>query len=134
VSAASKRALTARELRCTLHNVTRSLPKLFVVALAFAAVLGHICVLPTHAHAASAPAATAHHETADDHGADESLHGASCDAAVSTAGNVPLPVSVIVDRLLDSRASYLQLRAVTFDAALRSESPPLFLLHAALLI
>jgi hypothetical protein len=126
--------LTAAQRPCTLHGVTQSLSKLFVVAMAFLAVLSHVCVLPTHAHGESIPAATAHHETADDHGPGESLHGASCDAAVSTTGNVPLPVSATVDRLLDSRASYLRRHPVTGDAALRSESPPLFLLHAALLI
>jgi hypothetical protein len=114
--------------------VTRSLPRLFLVALAFAAILGHVCVLPTHAHAESVPAATAHHETADDHGTDESLHGASCDAAVSTAEKIGQPVSATIDRLIDSLAFYPRLRAVTADATRRSESPPLFLLHAALLI
>lgn len=122
------------EPRCTLHSVIRSLPKLLVLAMAFIAILGHVCVLPTHAHADPIPVATAHHDTADDHGSDESLHGASCEAAVSTAGKVPLPVSASVDRLPDSRLFDVSPRAVTIDAALRSESPPLFLLHAALLI
>jgi hypothetical protein len=125
--------LTATHRPCTLHSVT-SLPKLFVVAMAFLAVLSHVCVLPTHAHGESIPAATGHHETADDHGPGESLHGASCDAAVSTTGNVPQPVIAVVDRLLDSRASRSSAHAVIAPAPLRSESPPLFLLHAALLI
>jgi hypothetical protein len=126
--------LTPLEPPCTLHGVSRSLPKLSIVAMAFVALLGHVCVLPTHAHAEPVPAATAHHETADDHGSGESLHGASCDAVVSTAGNAPLAVPAIADRLLDSLAFDLRLRTVPVNATLRSESPPLFLLHAALLI
>ncbi|HKF68676.1 MAG TPA: hypothetical protein VKB36_19140 [Vicinamibacterales bacterium] len=126
--------MTATALACTLHGVGRSLSRLFVVAMAFLAIVSHVCVLPTHAHAESIPAAADHHETADDHGPDESVHAASCEAAVSTGGNVPLPVSATVDRTPHSRAVYVPLRAVTADAVLRSESPPLFLLHSSLLI
>jgi len=126
--------LTAAQRPCTLHGVTQSLSKLFVVAMAFIAILGHVCVLPTHSHGESVPAATGHHETADDHGSDESFHGASCDAAVSTTANVPLPVTAVVDRLLGSLASRPSAHAVIAAAPLQSESPPLFLLHAALLI
>src|SRR5689334_15702542 len=99
--------------------------------MALLAIVSHVCVLPTHAHAESIPAAAHHHETADDHGASESLHVGSCEAAASTGGNVPLPVAGTVDRVPHSRAVYLRVCAVTADAALCSESPPLFLLHAS---
>jgi hypothetical protein len=102
--------------------------------MALLAIVSHVCVLPTHAHAESIPAAAHHHETADDHGPSESLHAASCEAAVSTGGNVPLPASATVDRVPHLRAVYVPLRAVTADAVLRLESPPLFLLYSSLLI
>jgi hypothetical protein len=102
--------------------------------MAFLAIVSHVCTLPTHAHAESIPAAADHHETADDHGPGESLHAASCEAAVSAGGNVPLRVAAAVDRLPHSRAVYVRVCAVTANAALCSESPPLFLLHASLLI
>ena len=127
-------ALTATALACTLRGVSRSLPRVFVVAMAFLAIVSHVCVLPTHAHAESIPAAADHHETTDEHGPGESVHAASCEVAVSTGGNVPLPLSATVDRLPHSRAVNVPLCAVTADAVLRSESPPLFLLHSSLLI
>jgi hypothetical protein len=130
----SRAALTATALVGNLHGVGHSLPRLFVVAMALLAIVSHVCVLPTHAHAESIAAAAHHHETADDHGPGESLHAASCEAAVSTGGNVPVLVSATVDRLPQSQAVYVLLRAVTADAALRAESPPLFLLHSSLLI
>src|SRR5262245_13466261 len=102
--------------------------------MALIAVVSHVCVLPTHAHAESIGAAVDHHETADDHGRGESLHAASCEAAANTGGNVPLPVPGTVDRVPHSRAVYVRISVVTTDAALCSKSPPLFLLHASLLI
>jgi hypothetical protein len=130
----ARAALTATDPACTLHGVSRSLPRLFVVVMSLLAIVSHVCVLPTHAHAESIPAAVDHHETADDHDPGESVHAASCEAAVSTCGHVPVPVSATVDRLPHSRAANLPLCAVTADAVLRSESPPLFLLHSSLLI
>ena len=61
-----------------------------VLAVAIAAVLSHVCVLP-HAHADEPAATTTHdHEPDGDAPDDDSIHGASCD--VLRAAPTQLPV------------------------------------------
>jgi hypothetical protein len=92
--------------------------------------MSHICVGQIHAHAG---ALTTHSEDHPEHGSDEAAHGGSCEA-LRTATNLDLPALlaarldvVIVTVLRD--AGTVPVAAPTPDT-----SPPLFLLHAALLI
>lgn len=103
-------------------------------ALAVVMVLGHICAEAFHAHAGLI---TTHEEHASPSGApdskDDAIHAASCDAVKATPtvdralapvaiGTVPVVISPPLRRLIEA------------DASIVVGSPPLFLLHAALLI
>jgi hypothetical protein len=101
-----------------------------LLIVAIIAVLGHICVLPVHAHAVPVEG----HGSHDDDSSENSVHTASCDAlksASATPSILPAATStplVVVEPVLLKRA---------FDVAssrAHADSPPLFLLHAALLI
>lgn len=101
-----------------------------LVAVAAFVVMGHICAGPIHAHAG---ALTTHSEDHPEHGSDEAAHGGSCEALRTTA-NLDLPalpaarLDVVIVAVLRDAAT-APAAAPTPDA-----SPPLFLLHAALLI
>jgi hypothetical protein len=98
-----------------------------LLAIAFVVALAHVCVLPGHSHAES----TAPHESRHDNAA---LHTASCDAVrpASTALLMPVvPVASIADRFEASTAKPSATPAPPPSPAI---SPPLFLLHASLLI
>jgi hypothetical protein len=100
----------------------RYLLSVTVLALLALTLVGHVCALPLHDH----PAAENHHDGGD------SVHGASCEVVRSTSP-VTCPIvdaAPLVDRPLDYRARGLH----TFPRPLSVHSPPLFLLHAALLI
>jgi hypothetical protein len=100
-----------------------------LLIIAIIALLGHVCVLPVHAHMVPAE----DHGSHGDDPEDNSVHAASCDALRSTSAaplTVPAatwtPLAIVEPvsgRLFDTHP----LRA-------HAESPPLFLLHAALLI
>ena len=113
------------------------------LAIAILAVLGHICAFSFHAHASemhvhlsdvSAPVPPAHgHEGADGSDADDSHHGASCDA-VRPASSSALPILQTTARMHPESSTptyhvtpYVRLRVVF-------STPSLFLLHASLLI
>ena len=117
------------------HETTR--PTLWTsglcLLLAFA-VLGHICVLPGHSHAAPAPAADHdHHDRADD-----AVHEASCQAIATSSLGTPLAPELGVIGVTEQ--SVIQLLPATPAAIVRlpavktRRGPPLFLLHASLLI
>src|SRR5215813_14602910 len=101
---------------------------LFLVAIAVFVVLGHICAAPFHAHAG---ALTTHSEDHPERGSDEAAHGGSCEALRATP-NIDLPALPAV------RLDVLPLRAILTAIArpitAPDTSPPLFLLHAVLLI
>ena len=113
------------------------------LGIATLAVLGHICAFSFHAHASelhvhlsdvSVPVPPAHgHEGAGGPDVDHSFHGASCDA-VRPASTTVLPV------LPTTAVVPLETSAPVFHGALDirlivvSSTPPLFLLHASLLI
>ena len=106
-----------------------------LVAIAVVMVLGHICALPFHAHAG---VITTHSEERDSHHGDadpneDVIHAASCDAAKAppAADGVTVLVPVGVVPLVISSTG---LHLVEADASILVGSPPLFLLHAALLI
>ena len=98
-------------------------------------VLGHACELPAYADFVSHGPEDVHH-TADHH-ADE--HLLSCDAAVGVSTNTGyLQVSPILDGIEVSPVAELAPVRVgprsRADSKMLSSRPPLFLLHASLLI
>ncbi|MGH7671715.1 MAG: hypothetical protein ACREMC_02360 [Gemmatimonadales bacterium] len=101
-----------------------------LVALAIFVVLGHVCALPIHAHAG---AVTTHTEDHPEHGSDEAAHSGSCEALRAHASvdtPVLLPARLVLPAIGDPETQ----RAHTTPAPGPASSPPLFLLHAALLI
>jgi hypothetical protein len=102
-----------------------------VLAVLIATLLGHVCVLPLHAHAT---AATTNQHGHDSDAADQAAHVGSCEA-VASSPIVHAPA--VVRRTAEWAAS--SLAAATWVAADRIAAPPpkstpLFLLHASLLI
>jgi hypothetical protein len=102
------------------------------VAIAVAALFSHICVLP-HAHADESVSAPIHQHDEDQGTIDDGLHGASCEV-VRTAGT-PYPVVTFTLAPLPFHVEAAAHDADRLpDPASRGPSPPLFLLHSALLI
>ena len=102
------------------------LPVLSVVMLT-----GHVCVLPTRGHVEAAPS---HADGEHSHDVDESMHAAFCEAlpsswitcqSVLTVSDSAVSVYVEPTNRSVSRGGISPLLTI---------SPPLFLLHAALLI
>jgi len=115
------------------------------LGIATLAVLGRVCAFSFHAHASelhvhlsdvSFPVSPAHaHEDAGGTGpgADDSIHGASCDA-VRPASSSALPILQTIARMhLESSAPVFH-GAPDIRLIVVSSTPPLFLLHASLLI
>jgi hypothetical protein len=102
-----------------------------LLIVAIAAVLGHVCVLPVHAHAVPVEG----HGSHDDETSEQAVHAASCDALKTSS---PAPSIVLVPATVPAiDVEPVSLKGHAFDAAPVSahpESPPLFLLHAAFLI
>jgi hypothetical protein len=99
-----------------------------LLIIAIIAVLGHVCVLPVHAHVVPVEDHGSHGDATAD-----SVHTASCDALKSTSATpaiVPVATSTPVV-VIEQSVRHLVDTARTNG---RSESPPLFLLHASLLI
>ena len=101
---------------------------LFVLSVAV--LMGHICVLPGHVHADT-------HATQRDgdhpHNADEAVHAASCEAVRSAWVGCPIVLAPSVGAV----TATLVAPPKTWISSSRSpsvKSPPLFLLHASLLI
>ena len=113
---------------------SRGVGSVLLVGLAVLMVLGHICAPPFHAHAG---AITTHEEHESHHGGehpdDDTAHAGSCDVVKSAApaldGVVLTPLPTIPLVTAGSPGQH-----VDSDSALVFGSPPLFLLHAALLI
>ena len=101
-----------------------------LVAIAVFAVVAHICVGPFHAHAGTM---TAHEDDQAERREGGDAHGGSCDALTSSAVlAVPVVASTFtVIGLLDEGG---RIAASTTSAPAPTTSPPLFLLHASLLI
>jgi hypothetical protein len=118
--------------------MTRARPALtlLVVAIALAATLGHICVLPGHTHAAPVAESHDHDAAAHDHHdvPADAVHAASCDV-LRPATIVPAPpvLAAMVMLVVPTRsARALVHRAI--DTPPPTASPPLYLAHRALLI
>ena len=94
-----------------------------VLAILALTLVGHVCALPLHGH----PATEEHHDAGD------SVHGASCEVLRSTPSLTWYPIvdtAPLVDRPVEACSGALQV----FSTSSSVHSPPLFLLHAALLI
>jgi len=105
--------------------------RLGVLLLAVVMLMGHVCVLPTHGHVETAPW---HRDEAQPHDAHEAVHAASCEALPSSGIACPvlLTVSAFVVAIPVEPLKRLVDRGGL--SPLPTPSPPLFLLHAALLI
>ena len=104
----------------------------FLIALAVVMASAHICAAPFHTHNG---AITAHdeHESHHDGSGPSAVHAASCEAlktpSVKQVGAMLLPVGTV-----PVLAPPLACRLTEANAAVVIGSPPLFLLHAVLLI
>ena len=103
---------------------SRHLLSVTVLTLLALTLVGHVCALPLHGHSA-----IEEHRDAGD-----SVHGASCEVLRSTPSLTWCPIvdtAPLVDRPVDDCSRALR---ASFSTPLSVHSPPLFLLHAALLI
>ena len=116
-----------------MRRLTRGFGRTRWVVLMLSLLLGHVCVLPSHGHAepTAMPADADHsHDGGDGDGA----HGASCEALrsswVGSQTVAPSAVIVVAAGVEPCR------RWIGYGDAPKSNAttPPLFLLHAALLI
>jgi hypothetical protein len=101
-----------------------------LLVAAMLGLLGHVCVVPLHAHAVPIEG----HGSHDDDAADHSVHTASCEAAkggATVAALMPIPRAA---ELPVAPAPSLSRRLGPSPNVPTAEAPPLFLLHAALLI
>jgi hypothetical protein len=103
---------------------------LLLIAVAVFSALAHICAGPLHAHAA---AVTAHEDHHSEHGDGDIGHGGSCEGVTSTAiVAAPAVASALTGIAIAHGAARSAPRLLAVPAP--TSSPPLFLLHAALLI
>ena len=101
-----------------------------LVGIAIFVVLGHICAAPVHAHAG---AVTTHAEEHPESGSDEAAHGGSCEtlrADFHFHAPALLPTGIVLAVIGGPENRHACVPAAPAPAS----SPPLFLLHAALLI
>ena len=105
--------------------------RLSVVVLAVVMLLGHICILPTHRHVETAPW---HSDEAQPHDAGEAVHAGSCEALRSSGIACPAVLAVSEFIVMTPGEPLKQLIGRGGTSPLPTGSPPLFLLHAALLI
>jgi len=104
-----------------------------LIVLGAVMVLTHVCAEPFHAHAGTITAHERHdsHDGADETGHD-AVHGASCDAVKAQA---PSALDVLIlDAISAAPPQFTPIQIVRADTPAILGSPPLFLLHAALLI
>ncbi len=102
-----------------------------VLLLAVVMLVGHICVLPTHSHVETA---LWHGGEAQPHDTDEAVHASSCEVLPSSgiAGPAVLATTALV--VATPVEPLKQLVGRSGMSPRPTPSPPLFLLHAALLI
>lgn len=107
----------------------RTAGALVILVIAVIAVLGHICMLPVHAHAVPVEG----HGSHDEDSAGHSVHTASCDAIKTTPSAAALIPGLAATSLPVVTATSCPLQSAPHPVV-RAKSPPLFLLHTALLI
>jgi hypothetical protein len=114
----------------------RSLTDRFLLArwgllvLAVVMLMGHICVLPSHSHVEATP----WHGDGGSADADEAVHAASCEALPSSGITCPAVLTISAFVMATPVEPLKQWVGRGGIAPLPTPSPPLFLLHAALLI
>jgi hypothetical protein len=109
----------------------RRLSSWLLIGVAVLVVLGHVCALPVHVHAG---AVTTHAEDHPEHGGDGAAHGGSCEALrASPYFNAPalIPMGFVLPVISGAETRLVH---ATLSPATTGSPPPLFLLHAALLI
>lgn len=101
------------------------------VLLGVLLMLGHVCELPVESLAV-----VGHAEANGGHDHDGALHAGSCEAATTTASSlhVAAPPADVMPRSLDGVIVVADVLRDVTAATSPPSSPPLFLLHAALLI
>lgn len=102
-----------------------------VLVLAVGMMMGHICVLPIHGHVETAPW---HVDEAQPHEADEAVHAGSCEILPSSGVVCPMVLTIggfIAATPVEPLQRWVGRGGIS---PLPAASPPLFLLHAALLI
>ena len=111
--------------------MSRSRPSSWLLlGVAIFVVLGHICAAPVHAHAG---AVTTHSDDHEEGGADEAAHGGSCETLrASFDFHTPalLPAGIALPVVSGPQIHQSSGKSTPSPTS----SPPLFLLHAALLI
>ena len=102
-----------------------------VLLLAVVMLMGHICVLPTHGHVDTAPRRG---DEAQPHDADEAVHAGSCEALPSSGIACPAVLAISSFVAATHVGPLKQWVGRSGISPRPTPSPPLFLLHAALLI
>ena len=103
-----------------------------LLGLGLFVILSHVCVLPVHA--AALDTVLGHTDTAHDaQSTDESVHGGSCEAVRSTFA-VQLPVAPVPTAVSVTVVTGPVRPSLGHPRLAVATSPPLFLLHASLLI
>jgi len=102
-----------------------------LLTLLIATLLGHVCVLPLHAHAATA---TTHQHGDESDGSGQAAHIGSCEALPSSS--IVQPVVVVAGTTLWAATPLEAATWLVHDrvAAPPPRSTPLFLRYASLLI
>jgi hypothetical protein len=115
-----------------MDRTRRSLGRSPLLALSLLVVLGHVCPLPVHAAGLDTLLGHTHGPHAEP-SADDSVHGASCEAVRSTFTVAP-PVLPATPAPPARLAASGVPRPLDRPLSAFAPSPPLFLLHASLLI
>ena len=103
-----------------------------LLGLGLFVILSHVCALPVHA--AGLDTVLGHSDAAhDEHSADESVHGGSCEAVRSTFVVQP-PGAPVTTTGSVKFATHVVRLSPEHPRPAAAISPPLFLLHASLLI
>lgn len=103
-----------------------------LLGLGLFVVLSHVCALPVHAAGLATPVGHTH-GAQEEPSADDSVHGASCEAVRSTFAVTP-PVLPATPAAPICATTQVVQRPLERPLSVFATSPPLFLLHASLLI
>lgn len=103
---------------------------LFLLAIAIAAILGHVCA-PAVGHTHGTPSHDGHHRGDQP---PDALHAASCEAVRSTALQAPIVMSHWMVTITPAATPRPFGAGITRHPVVVANSPPLYLLHASLLI
>ena len=115
-----------------MSRTHQSLGHSLLLVLGLFVLLGHVCALPVHATGLATLAGHTHGAHEESSAAD-SLHGASCEAVRSTFTVAP-PVLPATPTTPARLVAHIVQRPLARPLPAFATSPPLFLLHASLLI